>query len=160
MGTAKRFSFLRIGPFARVRRGRKAAPSWNRKAAAFAWVGRLAKPSVQVKRVYEPASREDGVRVLVDRLWPRGLSKPRAAVDLWLKDLAPSRSLRRWFNHDPARWVEFKERYAEELDAKTLAVSALAGAAKRGRITLLYGARDVKHNNAVALHAYLSSRGE
>ena len=120
----------------------------------------MGKPSVQVKRVYEPASREDGVRVLVDRLWPRGLSKPRAAVDLWLKDLAPSRSLRRWFNHDPARWVEFKELYAEELDAKTLAVSALAGAAKRGRITLLYGARDVKHNNAVALHAYLSSRGE
>ena len=119
----------------------------------------MAKPSVQVKRVYEPPAREDGVRVLVDRLWPRGLSKPRAAVDLWLKDLAPSRSLRRWFNHDPARWAEFKERYAEELDTKTLAVSALAGAAKRGRITLLYGARDVKHNNAVALHAYLSSRG-
>lgn len=108
MGTAKRFSFLRIGPFAKVRRGRKAAPSWSRKAAAFAWVGRLAKPSVQVKRVYEPPSREHGVRVLVDRLWPRGLSKP----------------------------------------------------AKRGRITLLYGARDVKHNNAVALYAYLSSRGE
>jgi uncharacterized protein YeaO (DUF488 family) len=120
----------------------------------------LRKPSVQVKRVYEPPSREDGVRVLVDRLWPRGLSKPTAAVDLWLKDLAPSRSLRRWFNHDPARWAEFRERYAEELDAKTLAVSALAGAARRGRITLLYGARNVKHNNAVALHAYLSRRGE
>jgi uncharacterized protein YeaO (DUF488 family) len=114
------------------------------------------KPTVQVKRVYEPPSGEDGVRVLVDRLWPRGLSKPGAAVDLWLKDLAPSVRLRRWFNHDPSRWTEFKQRYAEELDAKKTAVAALVGAARRGRVTLLFGARDPEHNNAVALHSYLT----
>ena len=116
----------------------------------------MKKPSMQVKRVYEPPSRDDGVRVLVDRLWPRGLSKAGAAVDLWLKDLAPSVRLRRWFNHDPARWAEFKERYAEELDGKTPAVSALMGASRRGRVTLLFGARDAKHNNAVALYSYLT----
>ena len=111
---------------------------------------------VRLKRVYEPPSSEDGVRVLVDRLWPRGLSKPRAAVDLWLKDLAPSVRLRRWFNHDPTRWTEFKQRYAEELDAKKIGVAALVGAARRGRVTLLFGARDPEHNNAVALHSYLT----
>jgi uncharacterized protein YeaO (DUF488 family) len=94
--------------------------------------------------------------VLVDRLWPRGLSRPGAAIDLWLKDLAPSVRLRRWFNHDLSRWGEFKQRYAEELDAKSAAVSALLGATKRGRVTLLFGARDAKHNNAVALHSYLT----
>jgi uncharacterized protein YeaO (DUF488 family) len=114
------------------------------------------KPTVNVKRVYEPPSGDDGIRVLVDRLWPRGLSKPKASVDLWLKDLAPSIRLRRWFNHDPNRWAEFTQRYAEELDAKTGAVAALIGAARRGRVTLLFGARDQQHNNAVALHAYLT----
>jgi uncharacterized protein YeaO (DUF488 family) len=116
------------------------------------------KATVQVKRVYEPPSGDDGVRVLVDRLWPRGLSKTRAAVDLWLKDLAPSVHLRRWFNHDPSRWGEFTQRYAEELDAKKAAVSALVGAARRGRVTLLFGARDPEHNNATALYAYLTGR--
>jgi uncharacterized protein YeaO (DUF488 family) len=77
---------------------------------------------------------------------------------LWLKDLAPSVRLRRWFNHDPARWTEFTERYAEELDTKTLAVSALVAAARRGQVTLLFGARDTQHNNAVALHSYLTRR--
>lgn len=118
----------------------------------------MAKPTVQIKRVYEPPSNDDGVRVLVDRLWPRGLSKTRAAVDLWLKDLAPSVRLRRWFNHDPSRWAEFKQRYAEELDSKKAAVAALGGAARRGRVTLLFGARDPEHNNAVALHAYLTDK--
>jgi uncharacterized protein YeaO (DUF488 family) len=118
----------------------------------------MGKPTVQIKRVYEPPSGEDGVRVLVDRLWPRGLSKTKAAVDLWLKDLAPSVRLRRWFNHDPSRWSEFKQRYAEELDAKKAATAALLGAARRGRVTLLFGARDPEHNNAVALYAYLSRR--
>jgi uncharacterized protein YeaO (DUF488 family) len=118
----------------------------------------VSKQTVQVKRVYEPPSGDDGVRVLVDRLWPRGLSKPRAAVDLWLKDLAPSVRLRRWFNHDPTRWMEFKQRYAEELDAKKAAVAALVGAARRGRVTLLFGARDHEHNNATALHSYLSGQ--
>ena len=109
-----------------------------------------------MSEVNEPPSRDDGVRVLVDRLWPRGLPKTRAAVDLWLKDLAPSVRLRRWFNHDPARWNEFTQRYAEELDAKTTAVAALLGAARRGKVTLLFGARDHKYNNATALHEYLT----
>ena len=113
-------------------------------------------PTVRVKRVYEPPSSDDGVRILVDRLWPRGLTKAGAAVDLWLKDIAPSLTLRRWFNRDPSRWAEFKRRYAEELDTKKAAIAALAGAAQHGRVTLLFGARDSRHNTAVALHAYLT----
>jgi uncharacterized protein YeaO (DUF488 family) len=111
---------------------------------------------LQVKRVYDPPSHEDGVRVLVDRLWPRGLTKASAAVDLWLKDISPSVDLRRWFNHDPSRWTEFTRRYAEELEAKKPAVAALAGAVRRGRVTLLFGARDPEHNNATALFSYLN----
>ena len=111
---------------------------------------------MQVKRVYEPPSSDDGVRILVDRLWPRGLTKAGAAVDLWLKYIAPSLTLRRWFNRDPSRWAEFERRYAEELDRKTAAIAALAGAARRGRVTLLFAARDIRHNTAVALHAYLT----
>jgi len=114
--------------------------------------------TVQVKAAYDPPSQDDGVRVLVDRLWPRGLSKAQASIDLWLKDLAPSTALRRWFNHDPAKWKEFRRRYARELDAKDRAIAALRGAARRGRITLLFGARDPHHNHAVALYAYLVRR--
>jgi uncharacterized protein YeaO (DUF488 family) len=110
---------------------------------------------IRIKRAYEPPSRDDGIRVLVDRLWPRGLSRTKASVDLWLKDLAPSVDLRRWFNHEPHKWSEFRRRYAAELDHKKGAVAALIGAVRRGRVTLLFGARDVKHNNAVALHDYL-----
>lgn len=111
---------------------------------------------MKIKRVYDPPTSDDGVRVLVDRLWPRGLSKTAAAVDLWLKDIAPSVTLRRWFNHDPSRWSEFTHRYGEELDAKKAAVAALIGAVRSGRVTLLFGARDPKHNNAAALYAYLT----
>jgi len=121
----------------------------------------MSRPSIRVKRVYAPVSTDDGVRVLVDSLWPRGLSKAAAAVDLWLRDIGPSRTLRRWFNRDPARWTEFTRRYAEELDAlaaRSPAVAALAGAVTRGRVTLLFGARDEQHNAAVALHAYLTRR--
>ncbi len=118
---------------------------------------RLTK-KIQVKRVYELPSHGDGLRVLVDRLWPRGLSKARASVDLWLKDIAPSTPLRQWFNHDPAKWSEFKLRYAAELDAKRGAVAALVGAVRRGRVTLLFGARDPEHNHAVALQAYLTDQ--
>ena len=114
------------------------------------------RPSVRVKRVYDPPSKEDGVRVLVEGLWPRGLTKPKAAVDLWLKDIAPSVALRQWFNRDPARWNEFKRRYAEELDKKSGAIAALAGAVRSGQVTLLFGARDEQHNSAVALHSYLT----
>ena len=116
-------------------------------------------PSLQVKRVYEPPSERDGVRILVDRLWPRGLTKTAAAVDLWLKDLAPSVTLRRWFHDNPSLWGEFTRRYAEELDslkAKSAAVAALVAAVRRGRVTLLFGARDQRHNNATALRWYLN----
>jgi uncharacterized protein YeaO (DUF488 family) len=119
----------------------------------------MSRPSVRVKRVYAPASADDGVRVLVDVLWPRGLSKAAAAVDLWLKDIAPSRPLRQWFKGDPSRWAEFKRRYAEELEtlgAHSPAVAALAGAVRRGRVTLLFGSRDERHNTAVALQSYLT----
>jgi uncharacterized protein YeaO (DUF488 family) len=119
----------------------------------------MSRPLIRVKRVYAPAAEDDGVRVLVDGLWPRGLTKAAAAVDLWLKDIGPSRALRRWFNRDPNRWAEFKRRYAEELDAlgaHSPAVAALAGAVRRGRVTLLFGARDERHNTAVALHSYLT----
>ena len=114
--------------------------------------------TVQVKRAYEPPSDHDGVRILVDRLWPRGLSKGKAAVDLWLKDIAPSVQLRRWFKHQPERWTEFVSRYGEELDQKQTAVAALRGAVQQGRVTLLFGARDERRNNAVALHQYLTRR--
>jgi len=114
--------------------------------------------AIHVKRAYDPPSRADGLRVLVDRLWPRGLPRQRASVDLWVKDVAPSTPLRRWFNHDPTKWAEFRRRYAEELDAKAAVVAALVGAVRRGRVTLLFGSKDKQHNNAVALQAYLSSR--
>jgi uncharacterized protein YeaO (DUF488 family) len=115
-------------------------------------------PGVQVKRAYEPPSNDDGVRVLVDRLWPRNLSRTKAAIDLWVKDLAPSLPLRRWFNQDPNKWAEFRRRYGEELDCKHDRLAALLGAVRRGRVTLLFGARDTKHNTAVALQAYLDGR--
>ena len=119
-------------------------------------LGRSSRP-LRVKRVYDPPSGDDGVRVLVDQLWPRGLSKAKASIDLWLKDLAPSVALRRWFNRDPAKWTEFRHRYEEELNAKKAAVAALVGAVRRGRVTLLFGARDTRHNSAVALQGYLQT---
>jgi len=115
-------------------------------------------PEVQVKRAYERPSKHDGIRVLVDRLWPRGLSRAHASIDLWLKDIAPSVGLRRWFRHQPERWSEFVRRYSEELDGKPASVAALVGAARCGRVTLLFGARDQRRNNAVALHRYLTER--
>jgi uncharacterized protein YeaO (DUF488 family) len=112
---------------------------------------------MQVKRVYEPPAPEDGYRVLVDRLWPRGLSKERATVNEWLRDLPPSTELRRWFAHEPARWDEFKQRYAVELEAPAArdAVARLRALAAKGKVTLLYAAADELHNNAVALVEYL-----
>jgi len=110
---------------------------------------------IRVKRAYEPASSDDGLRVLVDRLWPRGLSKEKAAIDVWLKEIAPSTDLRRWFGHDPARWAEFCDRYFAELAAMEEPVRFLRQKAAEGTVTLLYGARDAAHNNAVALKRYL-----
>jgi uncharacterized protein YeaO (DUF488 family) len=118
----------------------------------------MKSPAVQIKRAYEPPSKHDGVRVLVDRLWPRGLNKAHAAIDLWLKDIAPSVGLRRWFRTQPERWSEFVRRYSDELDGKPASVAALVGAARRGRVTLLFGARDERRNSAVALHQYLTER--
>ncbi|MDR7556542.1 MAG: DUF488 family protein [Armatimonadota bacterium] len=108
---------------------------------------------IRVRRVYDPPEPADGVRVLVDRLWPRGLSKARARIDHWYRDLAPSDALRRWFGHDPARWDEFRRRYREELVAagRWEQVRALAAQARRQTVTLLFAAKDIRHNNAVAL---------
>lgn len=111
--------------------------------------------SVKIKRVYEVPDKTDGKRVLVDRLWPRGLSKEKAAVDLWLKEIAPSTELRKWFNHEPERWSEFKKRYLAELTANRQAVEQLKTVVKKGTVTLLYGARDEEHNQAVALQELL-----
>jgi len=114
--------------------------------------------SIATKRIYEPATRQDGYRVLVDRLWPRGLSKKRAQIDLWLRDVAPSASLRTWFNHDPARWVGFRTRYYTELRNKLELIAPLKAQAKKGCVTLVYAARDTRFNQAVALQAYLKRR--
>ena len=110
---------------------------------------------IKLKRVYESPSSKDGLRVLVERLWPRGLTKERAAVDLWLKDVAPSPELRKWFGHDPARWEQFQERYRRELREKKDAVRLLKQKAKEGTVTLVYAARDEDHNGALALKRFL-----
>lgn len=112
---------------------------------------------IRVKRVYEAPGPEDGVRVLVDRLWPRGLSKDKLPMDGWHRDVAPGSELRGWFGHNPDRWEEFKRRYFEELDARPEAWKPLVELA-RGDVTLLYSARDTEHNNAVALKEYLEAR--
>jgi uncharacterized protein YeaO (DUF488 family) len=113
---------------------------------------------LRLKRVYEPAERSDGRRILVDRLWPRGLSKERAALDEWMKEIAPSTELRRWFSHDPAKWSDFQKRYRKELRTRADLVREIATRASRGRVTLLYGARDEAHNEAVVLAAVARSR--
>lgn len=113
---------------------------------------------VRLKRVYEAPARADGERVLVDRVWPRGLSKEKAAVDRWLKAIAPSKELRQWFGHDPERWEGFKDRYFRELDGQGEAVDSLVDVARNGTLTLVYAARDTAHNNAVALKDYLEAR--
>ena len=112
---------------------------------------------ILLKRVYEAPARDDGCRVLVDRLWPRGLSKQSAKVDYWMKDVAPSAPLRKWFTHDPAKWTEFKKRYFRELKGNADGVKQIRALAKQGKVTLLFGAHDEKHNNAVALKIYLAS---
>jgi len=110
---------------------------------------------LKLKRVYEEPSKEDGFRILVERLWPRGLSKGRAAVDLWLKDVAPSPELRKWFGHDPARWEQFRQRYWSELGQKKDLIDILKQKSEEGAVTLVYAARDEKHNSAVALKMFL-----
>jgi uncharacterized protein YeaO (DUF488 family) len=113
---------------------------------------------IRAKRVYDPPDAEDGLRVLVDRLWPRGVRKDEAKLTLWLKDIAPSDDLRRWFGHDPARFAEFSRRYWAELGANKQAVSQMKDLLKTGPVTLLYAAHDEEHNNARVLADYLKSR--
>ena len=113
---------------------------------------------IQLKRVYEKPSRKDGVRILVDRLWPRGLTKERAAVNLWLKDVAPSSELRKWFSHDPAKWKEFQARYRKELRQKKDALKLLKQRSEDRTVTLVYGARDEQHNEAVVLRKIVEGR--
>lgn len=111
---------------------------------------------VRLKRAYLPPSPEDGVRVLVDRLWPRGVRKSDAAIDRWLKEVAPSTELRRWFGHDPSRWEEFRRRYRAELSGNTAFLDELRAVAREGRLTLVYAARDELHNEAVLLRDVLT----
>lgn len=117
----------------------------------------MASPSfeIRIKRVYDPPQESDGVRILVDRLWPRGLRKERAAITRWLKDIAPSSELRKWFGHDPARWAEFSRRYRSELARNHDAIAKLAELSKGDPVTLLYAAHDTEHNHALVLADYI-----
>ena len=119
---------------------------------------KIAAGHVRLKRAYEPPDHVDGTRVLVDRLWPRGVSKEKAAVNLWLKDLAPSTELRKWFGHDPDRWPEFRKRYAAEVRQHPEAFSQLRELTRQGPVTLVYSAHDEIHNDAVVLRSLLLGR--
>ena len=110
---------------------------------------------IRIKRAYDPPARTDGTRILVDRLWPRGVSKETLAVERWIKEVGPSDALRRWFGHDPERWDEFRRRYAAELAKQTELLAALRDLAQHGKLTLVYAARDDAHNNAVVLRDVL-----
>jgi uncharacterized protein YeaO (DUF488 family) len=111
--------------------------------------------NVKLKRAYEPPAAEDGTRILVDRLWPRGIKKADAAIDLWMKDVAPSTGLRQWFGHETDRWQEFRRRYVDELRHKSNLLDELRALARRGPITLVFGAHDQTHNDAVVLREFL-----
>lgn len=115
---------------------------------------------IKAKRVYEPADPHDGFRVLVDRMWPRGMTKAQVQADLWLKDVSPSTGLRKWFGHDQSKWEAFKNRYFLELDAKSGLIAQLLDAAMKGRLTLLFSAHDAENNQAVALREYLISQAQ
>ena len=119
---------------------------------------RIAAGNIKLKRAYEPASAQDGTRVLVDRLWPRGVSKDAAALDLWLKELAPSTGLRKWFGHDPARWAEFQLRYVQEVREHPQLLAQLRDLARKGPVTLVFSARDEAHNDAIVLRQLLLGR--
>ena len=114
--------------------------------------------TIRLKRAYEQPEPEDGTRVLVERLWPRGLSKERAAVDLWIKEVSPSPELRRWFGHDPARWAEFRRRYRDELGERPDELERLRRLARSGPVTFVYAARDTEHNSAALLREVVEQR--
>ena len=111
--------------------------------------------SIKLKRVYEKPAKDDGIRILVDRLWPRGLTKQKAALDLWSKEIAPSTELRKWFGHDPKKWTEFRRRYRAELKSHPDELKMIKSKEKEGTVTLLYGARDQEHNEAIVLQQLL-----
>ncbi|MBY0360042.1 MAG: DUF488 domain-containing protein [Candidatus Obscuribacterales bacterium] len=113
---------------------------------------------ILTKRAYDPSQPRDGLRILVDRLWPRGIKKEDLLLDDWIKDISPSNELRQWFAHDPAKWAHFVEKYSKELNDNKACWEPLLKKAKRHRVTLLYGAKDEEHNNAVALKQYLESK--
>ena len=113
---------------------------------------------IGLKRTYEPPAKSDGRRILVDRVWPRGIAKDDLQIDAWLKDLAPSTALRKWFDHDPAKWDEFRKRYARELEQRSEALEELVENARAGHVTLVFGAKDTERNNAVALREHLERR--
>jgi uncharacterized protein YeaO (DUF488 family) len=121
---------------------------------------KITADNVKLKRAYDHPTQEDGVRILIDRLWPRGVTKARAAIDRWAKDIAPSTALRKWFGHDPARWQEFRSRYAAEVRGHPEELRKLRALARRGRLTLVYSAHDEIHNDAVVLRDFLLGRGE
>ena len=120
-------------------------------------MGRTRRFDISLKRVYDTPSETDGLRVLVERLWPRGLSKDRAAIQHWLKEIAPSPELRRWYGHRPERWNEFQTRYHAELDANTDAVRALMALCAERAVTFVFAAKDTERNGAVALKKYLGA---
>lgn len=113
---------------------------------------------IKLKRIYDKPSKEDGLRILVDRLWPRGVPKRYASIDIWMKHIAPTNELRKWFNHDAEKWEEFKSRYFSELDHKSELVKEILSRAKRGTLTLIFSAKEEKYNNAEALKEYLETR--
>jgi uncharacterized protein YeaO (DUF488 family) len=119
---------------------------------------RIVAENIRLKRAYDSASPGDGARILIDRLWPRGVRKADAAIDVWAKDVAPSTALRRWFGHDPARWHEFRRRYSEEIHRRRNRLDELRTLAQKGRITLVFAARDEAHNDAVVLREILLGR--
>ena len=111
---------------------------------------------IKIKRIYNAPARDDGFRILVDRLWPRGISKEKAKIDIWLKDIAPSDSLRKWFAHDPTKWTVFKQKYFSEISNKKALIGEIQKRVKSG-VTLLYAAKDEQHNNAQALKEYIEA---
>jgi uncharacterized protein YeaO (DUF488 family) len=114
---------------------------------------------IKIKRIYDAPSDDDGSRILVDRLWPRGLSKERAKVDLWLKEIAPSNELRKWYAHDPEKWAEFRKKYFKDLDMKKELINQIVRKMKEGDVTLLYSSKEEKINNAAALKEYIIEYG-
>ena len=132
--------------------------TFARRSSQATEVGLRMKRKIKIKRAYETPDKSDGTRILVDRLWPRGLTKRKASIDLWLKEIAPSTELRKWFGHDPKKWRSFRGRYQTELKHHPDQLKLIRSKAKEGTVTLIYGARDQEHNEAVVLKQFLERR--